>query len=84
MMASIISLLERASRLVLSRGEVVGIVLTPEDREALVEFLEGLEDMTVLQEVEAKGEEEQAIPWKDALTMLHEEGMDVDRLLESH
>ena len=46
---------------------------TTEDWEALVEFLEDLEDLVVLQEIEEQGEEEKAIPLEDALKMLREE-----------
>jgi len=74
MAVSVTGLLERASRLVSPKGEMIGIVLTPKDWEALVEFLE---DLDVLQEIEAKGEEEQAIPWEDALKILNDKSVDV-------
>ena len=71
------ALLARARRLVSPEGDVEWVVLRPEDWEALVEFLEDLEDLAVLQEIEEQGEEEKAIPLEDALKMLREEGVDV-------
>ena len=71
------NLLARARRLVSPAGDVEGVVLRPEDWETLVEFLEDMEDLAVLQEIEEQGEEEQAIPLEKALSMLREEGVDV-------
>jgi len=77
MHATIESLLARARRLVSPEGEVEWVVLHPEDWEALVELLEDLEDLAALREIEAQGEESEAIPLEKALNMLREEGRDV-------
>ncbi len=71
------NLLARARRLVSPAGDVEWVVLRPEDWKSLVEFLEDMEDLAVLQEIEEQGEEEQAIPLEKALNMLREEGVDV-------
>jgi len=71
------NLLGKARRVVSPDGKIEWIVLEPEIWEALVERLEELEDLAILQEIEAQGEEKEAIPLEDALDMLRKEGVDV-------
>ena len=77
MSTTIEGILARAKRLVSPTGDVEWIVLRPEDWETLIEFLEDMEDLAVLQEIEEQDEEEQSIPLEKALSMLREEGVDV-------
>jgi len=64
-------LLGRVKYLVAADGQVEGVVLDLETWMAIVELLE---DLAIVQAIEARGEEQEAIPLDEALQRLRAEG----------